>query len=98
MQVILSFLVPLFVWLASSLIQRILVGAGLTLVVGAGFDALISHSLDAAKASLSSGNASALAFAQLLGVGSFLSIVGTALVLRAYISLTSGMITGIKKV
>jgi hypothetical protein len=91
MQVFIAWLVPFFVWIASGLVQRILVGAGLVLVVGSGFDVMINRSLDAASNMLSSGGA-ALEFARLLGVGDFLTIVGTALVTRAYITITSGVL------
>jgi hypothetical protein len=97
MQVLIAFLVPLLSWLAAGLIQRVLVGAGLSLIVGVGFEALISSSLASAASNLSGGGGSALAFARLLGVGDFLSIVGTALVTRAYITLTSGAVMGMRK-
>ena len=77
--------VPLLTWIASSLLARVLVGAGLSLAsyafVGTAVDAVLAN-----VQSLSSGlHADVAALLALGGAGQALSLIGGALVARAVI-------------
>ena len=83
-------------WLAESALARVLVGAGLTLLVWQGADALVESLLTQAVASFSALPAAALQLILLTGVGSALTMLGSALLTRLAFQ-TGGRILGVSR-
>jgi hypothetical protein len=81
---------------ASSLLARILIGAGLTMVIAVGLDTALDAMLNQAIANISAAPGAALQLGLLGGVGTALSIVGGALITRVTIMAASNVL-GVKK-
>lgn len=77
-------IIALVTWALGSFIARVLIGAGLVLLISEGLDAIVTSALNSAVSSLSGGGLPAASFqlALLSGIGSALSIVGAAIVTR----------------
>lgn len=92
----LGFLYGLVAWAASGLVARLLVGAGLTVVVYAGFDVAVQGLLDDVVLSMQSLPADILALALLSGIGQALGVLGSALLARVALTF-AGNLAGLRK-
>ncbi len=75
----------LFTVLLSSAFSRVLLGAGLGLISGAGILTLLNYFIGQATSNLTSGSGVILGFLHLIGLDTFLSITLGALVTKATI-------------
>ena len=80
---------------ATSLLARVLIGAGLTLIVASAMDVTSTGLLNAASGHISGLPAVALDLILLGGVGTMLSIIGGALITKAALT-AAGTILGVK--
>ena len=87
-----AFFYGLLTWASASLVGRVLVGAGLTLVVYAGVGTAVEAVLETAVAHMVGLPAEITALAYLSGVGVAVSILGSALLARVSLSLASRVV------
>lgn len=80
---------------AGSLLARLLIGGGLTLLIGAAIDVSISSLLTTAVASIGGLPQISLQIFLLSGISTVLSIIGGALLTKAAMS-TAGKVMGVK--
>lgn len=83
-------------WAMSGMISRLLVGAGLTLVVFAGVSVGVQALLDQAAGYIGGAGGAVVQLAMLSGVGEFMSIVGSALLTRVGLVM-AGNVVGLRK-
>lgn len=91
-----TMLFGLIAWASSGLLARILVGAGLTLVVYSGVSVGVQSLLQQAASSMSGMPTAIVQLALLSGVGEGLSILGSALLTRVGLTM-AGNIAGLRK-
>lgn len=85
-------------WALTGLIPRLMVGAGLTFLTAAGISTLVNDALNSAAGGLSQLPASVFQVVAMSGVGSALSIVGSAILTRlAIVSATKIIGVAVKK-
>lgn len=84
-------------WLLGSALARVLTGAGLTLVTATWLSGQVETALNSISSQWSGLPADGLAFLAYSGIGTYLSIIGSAIVARAAIVAVSGVL-GIGKV
>lgn len=92
-----ALLFGIIAWASSGLLARVLVGAGLTLVVYSGVSAGVESLLQQAASSMSGMPTAVVQLAMLSGVGQALSILGSALMTRVGLTM-AGNIAGLKKI
>lgn len=91
-----SFLYHLIAWASAGLIQRVLLGAGLTLVVYSGVSELAESLLNAVATSFSQLPQAIFQLAMLSGIGQSISILGSAVLSRVALSMASNVV-GLKQ-
>lgn len=84
-------------WAMAGLIPRLLVGAGLTLVVYSGISVGVGALLQQAASYIGGAGGAVAQLALLAGVGEFLSIIGSALLTRVGLVM-AGNIAGLRRV
>lgn len=77
-----AFLYGLLSWMAAGLVQRVLVGAGITLVVFTGTESMVESALNSIGAKFGALPSTVAQIAMLAGVGEFLTLLGAALLTR----------------
>jgi hypothetical protein len=86
-----SFLFNLIAWASVGLIQRVLLGAGLTLIVYSGVSELAESLLNSVSSNFSQLPSAMFQLAMLSGIGESLSILGSAVLSRIAISMASNI-------
>lgn len=79
-------------WLLGSALARVLTGAGLTLITATWLSTQVTDALNSVAAQWSGLPADGLAFLAYSGIGTYLSIIGSALVARAAIVAAAGVL------
>lgn len=80
---------------ATGLIARLLIGGGLTVLVGAAMDVTLTAMLNQVVSNISGMPSVALQLLLLGGVGTAISIIGGALITRAVVNM-AGKVMGVK--
>jgi len=91
-----AFLYGVLAWAMAGLIPRLLVGAGLTLVVFSGVSVGITSLLTMAANYISGAGGAVLQLALLSGVGEFMSLIGSALLTRVGLVM-AGNVAGLRR-
>lgn len=87
-----AFLYGLLAWASAGLIQRVLLGAGLTLIVYSGVSELAESLLNSISGSLGQLPTAIYQLAMLSGIGDAISILGSAVLSRIAISMASSIV------
>jgi len=92
-----AILITVLSWAMGSFAGALLVGGGFALVTATGLSILVNTYLVDWVAAISSGPAKVVQFALMIGVGEFVSIVGSAFLTRVAI-LSLSNVLGVRKV